>query len=225
MEGGRHFRSRALISFLRGRVAHVGLSSAVIDLNGAGMSFYATPQTLSHLTVGGEAKVFTSLIVREDSLTLFGFSSDEEREVFDVLLSVSGVGPRLALAVLAVHEPEAIRVAAHTGDGKAFTKVPGIGPKVAGRIVLELAGKLVPHGTAASAAPAMVAEAAWKPQVVAAMTSLGWSEKDATGSIEKAMADAPETAAAGNVAEILRTTLRWLGQDGARAGNRVGSRG
>ena len=214
-----------MISFLRGRVAHVGLSSAVIDLNGAGMSFYATPQTLSHLTVGAEAKLFTSLIVREDSLTLFGFSSDEEREVFDVLLSVSGVGPRLALAVLAVHEPEAIRVAAHTGDGKAFTKVPGIGPKVAGRIVLELAGKLVPHGTGAAAAPAMVAEAAWKPQVVAAMTSLGWSEKDATGSIDKAMADAPETAAAGNVAEILRTTLRWLGQDGARAGNRVGSRG
>ena len=214
-----------MISFLRGCVAHVGLSSAVIDLNGAGMSFYATPQTLSHLTVGAEAKVFTSLIVREDSLTLFGFSSDEEREVFDILLSVSGVGPRLALAVLAVHEPEAIRVAAHTGDGKAFTKVPGIGPKVAGRIVLELAGKLVPHGTAAAAAPAVVAEAAWKPQVVAAMTSLGWSEKDATGSIEKAMADAPETAAAGNVAEILRTTLRWLGQDGARAGNRVGSRG
>lgn len=214
-----------MISFLRGTVAHVGLSSAVIDLNGAGMSVYATPQTLSHLKTGEEAKLFTSLIVREDSLTLFGFSHDDEREVFDVLLSVSGVGPRLALAVLAVHEPEAIRVAAHTGDGKAFTKVPGIGPKVAGRIVLELAGKLVPHGTAPGAAPAAVVETAWKPQVVAAMTSLGWSEKDATGSIDKAMADSPDTAADGNVAEILRTTLRWLGQDGARAGNRVGSRG
>ncbi len=138
-----------MISFLRGTVAHVGLSSAVIDLNGAGMSVNATPQTLSSLRVGEEGKLFTSLIVREDSLTLFGFGSDDEREVFDVLLSVSGVGPRLALAVLAVHEPEAIRVAAHSGDGKAFTKVPGIGPKVAGRIVLELAGKLVPHGTAA----------------------------------------------------------------------------
>ena len=142
-----------MISFLRGTVAHVGLSSAVIDLNGAGMSVNATPQTLSGLRVGEEGKLFTSLIVREDSLTLFGFSSDDEREVFDILLSVSGVGPRLALAVLAVHDPEAIRVAAHTGDGKAFTKVPGIGPKVAGRIVLELAGKLVPHGTGAAAAP------------------------------------------------------------------------
>jgi Holliday junction DNA helicase RuvA len=214
-----------LISFLRGTVAHVGLSTAVIDLNGAGMSVYATPQTLSKLRTGEEGKLFTSLIVREDSLTLFGFASDDEREVFDVLLSVSGVGPRLALAVLAVHDPESIRVAAHTGDSKTFTKVPGIGPKVAGRIVLELAGKLVPHGAAPSAAPAPSGEMVWKPQVVAAMTSLGWSEKDATGSIDKALADAPELADQGNVAEILRTTLRWLGQDGARAGNRVGSRG
>jgi holliday junction DNA helicase RuvA len=214
-----------LISFLRGTVAHVGLSSAVIDLNGAGMSVNATPQTLSSLRVGEEGKLFTSLIVREDSLTLYGFGSDDEREVFDVLLSVSGVGPRLALAVLAVHEPEAIRVAAHSGDGKAFTKVPGIGPKVAGRIVLELAGKLVPHGTAGGTAPAASSEADWKPQVIAAMTSLGWSEKDATASIDKSLADAPDVAEKGNVAEILRTTLRWLGQDGARAGNRVGARG
>ena len=214
-----------MISFLRGTVAHVGLSTAVIDLNGAGMSVFATPQTLSGLRAGEEGKLFTSLIVREDSLTLFGFATDDEREVFDVLLSVSGVGPRLALAVLAVHDPEAIRVAAHTGDSKTFTKVPGIGPKVAGRIVLELAGKLVPHGTAGSAAAPTAAEAAWKPQVVAAMTSLGWSEKDASSSIDKALADEPEVSFRGNVPEILRTTLRWLGQDGARAGNRVGSRG
>jgi len=102
---------------------------------------------------------------------------------------------------------------------------PGIGPKVAGRIVLELAGKLVPHGTGSGAAPETAIKAEWKPQVVAAMTSLGWSEKDATGSIDKAMADSPELVEAGNVAQILRATLRWLGQDGARAGNRVGSRG
>ncbi|MEO5313072.1 Holliday junction branch migration protein RuvA [Pseudarthrobacter sp. CC12] len=214
-----------MISFLRGTVAHVGLSTAVIDLNGAGMSVNATPQTLSRLRVGDEGQLFTSLIVREDSLTLFGFSSDDEREVFDVLLSVSGVGPRLALAVLAVHDPEAVRVAAHTGDSKTFTKVPGIGPKVAGRIVLELAGKLVPHGTPAAAGAATPAEASWKPQVVAAMTSLGWSEKDASASIDKALADDPEVSFRGNVPEILRTTLRWLGQDGARAGNRVGTRG
>jgi len=84
----------------------------------------------------------------------------------------------------------------------------------------------VPHGTAAGAtAPAPSSETVWKPQVVAAMTSLGWSEKDATSSIDKSLADSPELAENGNVAEILRATLRWLGQDGARAGNRVGARG
>jgi Holliday junction DNA helicase RuvA len=94
--------------------------------------------------------------------------------------------------------------------------------------VLELAGKLVPHGTAGAAgaaAPLASAESVWKPQVIAAMTSLGWSEKDAAASIDKSLADSPDLAANGNVAEILRATLRWLGQDGARAGNRVGARG
>ncbi|MDJ0320037.1 Holliday junction branch migration protein RuvA [Pseudarthrobacter sp. PS3-L1] len=214
-----------MISFLRGTVAHVGLSTAVIDLNGVGMSVQATPQTLSTLSLGEEGTVHTSLIVREDSLTLFGFSSEDEREVFDILLSVSGIGPRLALAVLAVHEPETIRVAAHSSDSKTFTKVPGIGPKVAGRIVLELAGKLVPHGTAGSPATVSAADAAWKPKVIAAMTSLGWSEKDAAINIDKALADDPEVVFRGNVAEILRTTLRWLGQDISRTNARAGTRG
>ncbi|GAB2765784.1 Holliday junction branch migration protein RuvA [Sinomonas soli] len=213
-----------MISFLRGPVAHVGLSSGVIDVNGAGLAFWATPQTLAGLRVGEEATVHTSLVVREDSLTLFGFADGEEREVFEVLLGVSGVGPRLALAVLAVHSPEAVRVAAHSEDAKAFTKVPGIGPKVGARLVLELKGKLVPLGTGEE--PASVApgnDAPWKAQVIEAMASLGWSEKDAAASIEKAMADAPEVAASGSVPEILRATLRWLGQ-GARA-LKAGARG
>jgi holliday junction DNA helicase RuvA len=210
-----------MISFVRGPVASVGLSQAVIDVHGVGMMVHATPATLGTLQVGREATLTTSMIVREDSMTLFGFASPDEREVFDVLLSVSGIGPRLALAVLAVLPPEAIRVAVAGGDGKTFTKVPGIGPKVAGRIVLELAGKLVPHGTAAEPLPV---QPDWKPQVVAAMTSLGWSEKDAATSIDKATADEDELLATGNVAAILRTTLRWLGQDGARTGARAGSR-
>ena len=215
-----------MIASLTGRVTGHTVGGVVLTVGGVGLAVQTTPGTRARLRSGDDAFLATTLIVREDSLTLYGFVSDDEREVFDVLLSVSGVGPRLALAVLAVHEPEAIRVAAHSGDGKAFTKVPGIGPKVAGRIVLELAGKLVPHGTAAgTTAPAASSETVWKPQVVAAMTSLGWSEKDATSSIDKSLADSPELAEKGNVAEILRATLRWLGQDGARAGNRVGARG
>ncbi|MHA7274505.1 MULTISPECIES: Holliday junction branch migration protein RuvA [unclassified Arthrobacter] len=204
-----------MISSLRGTVSHVGLNSAVLDVNGFGMQILATPQTLATLRTGQEAQVFTAMIVREDSMTLFGFEEADQREVFETLLGVSGVGPRLALAVLAVHAPEAIRVAASSGDDKAFSKVPGIGPKGARRIVLELADKLVPLGTA-GAPP----KNAWQGQVLTAMMGLGWSEKDATTAIDAATAEAPEVAASGNVGDILKLTLRRLGQDGARASAR-----
>ncbi|MBG0741613.1 Holliday junction branch migration protein RuvA [Paeniglutamicibacter antarcticus] len=218
-----------MISFVRGPVAQIGLSSAVIDVHGIGMLVHAAPKTLGGLRTGQEATLVTSMIVREDSMTLYGFANSSEREVFDVLLSVSGIGPRLALAVLAVHEPETIRVAVAGADGKTFTKVPGIGPKVAGRIVLELTGKLLPEGTGASGSTAAGAAgpAAWKPQVIAAMTGLGWSEKDAAMSIDKATADEPVLLENANVAAILRATLRWLGQDVARvpSAGRAGARG
>ena len=204
-----------MISSLRGVVSHVGLNSAVIDVHGLGMLVQATPQTLATLRTGSEASIHTAMIVREDSMTLYGFADADQREVFEILLGVSGVGPRIALAVLAVHTPEAIRVAASTGDDKAFSKVSGIGPKGARRIVLELADKLVPHGTAENpAAPR------WQEQVLAAMTGLGWSEKDATAAIEDAAAEHPDVAAAGNVGEILKLTLRRLGTDGARTASR-----
>ncbi|GAB3540419.1 Holliday junction branch migration protein RuvA [Arthrobacter tecti] len=202
-----------MISSLTGTVSHVDLHSAVLDVNGFGMLVQATPQTLSNLRVGNQARVFTALIVREDSMTLFGFSEPEEREVFETLLGVSGVGPRLALAVLAVHTPEVIRVAASSGDDKAFSKVPGIGPKGARRIVLELADKLVPL----ESGPTAAASNPWQGQVLAAMMGLGWSEKDAGAAIDAAVQDSPEVAAAGNVGSILKLTLRRLGQDGARA--------
>ncbi|WP_051298504.1 Holliday junction branch migration protein RuvA [Arthrobacter castelli] len=201
-----------MISSLQGTVAEVHLNSAIIDVNGFGMLVQATPQTLSGLHAGREARVCTSMVVREDSMTLYGFETGEQREVFETLIGVSGVGPRLALAVLAVHQPEAIRVAASDGDDKAFSKVPGIGPKGARRIVLELAGKLVPLDDTAQPQTGE----SWKPQVLDAMTSLGWSEKDATSAIEQATKDAPEVAARGDVGEILRLTLRMLGQDGSK---------
>ncbi|WP_159619190.1 Holliday junction branch migration protein RuvA [Arthrobacter zhaoguopingii] len=206
-----------MISSLRGTVASVGLQSAVLDVHGFGMQVQATPQTLATLRVGGEAQVFTTMVVREDSMTLFGFEDAEQREVFDTLLAISGVGPRLALAVLAVHTPEAIRIAASSGDDKAFSKVPGIGPKGARRIVLELAGKLVPLE-----APG-VPKNTWQGQVLTAMIGLGWSEKDAGAAIDAATAEAPEVAATGDVAQILKLTLRRLGSDGARSSARAKS--
>ncbi|WP_287930000.1 Holliday junction branch migration protein RuvA [Arthrobacter sp.] len=209
-----------MISFVRGPVAHLSLAQAVIDVNGVGMLVHATPKTLGGLRLGEEGTLTTSMIVREDSMTLYGFADAEEREVFDILMGVSGIGPRLALAILAVLEPETIRRGVAGGDGKAFTKVPGVGPKVAGRIVLELKDKLKPTGVGATAAaPAAHVPLEWKDQVVAAMTSLGWNEKDALKSIDAAVAADPELAEGANVPAILRATLRWLGQDGARQGS------
>ncbi len=206
-----------MISFVRGPVAVLTLAQAVIDVNGVGMLVHATPKTLGNLRLGEEATLTTAMIVREDSMTLFGFADEAEREVFDVLLTVSGIGPRLALAILSVLEPESIRVGVANGDGKIFTKVPGVGPKVAGRIVLELKGKLKPTGVTTAAAPAAAAVMEWKDQVVAAMTSLGWNERDALKAIDAAVAAEPELAEDGNVAAVLRATLRGLGQDNSRA--------
>lgn len=205
-----------MISFVRGPVASLSLAQAVIDVNGVGMLVIATPKTLGKLHVGEEATLVTAMVVREDSMTLYGFADDREREIFDVLTSVSGIGPRLALAILSVLEPESIAAGVANGDGKVFTKVPGVGPKVAGRIVLELKGKLHPQATPGAPAPTVSAPMAWKDQVVAAMTSLGWNERDANKAIDATITAEPELGEGGNVAAVLRATLRWLGQDQTR---------
>ena len=167
-----------MIASLTGHVTHVGIESAILDVNGFGMLVRATARTLSNLRTGSTATLLTSMIVREDSMTLYGFAEPAEREVFEMMLSVSGIGPRIALAVLSVHTATEVERAVATGDDKAFTKVPGIGPKSARRIVLELAGKLIlSEGQAAQGI-------AWKPQVMDALTSLGWSEKDADAAID-----------------------------------------
>lgn len=203
-----------MISTLRGMPTQVNLNSAIIEVGGFGMLIQATPQTLSTLHVGREALVHTSMVVREDSMTLFGFASGEEREVFEILIGVSGIGPRTGLAILAVHTPEDVRVAASTKDVKAFTKVSGIGPKGAERIVLELSGKLVPTGVVT--AGGVSAAPAWEPQVIEALTGLGWTDRDANKALEALAKSDPDITANGSVPEILRAVLRSLGR-GTRA--------
>src|SRR5260370_16704755 len=125
-------------------VAGVAPDGAVIEVGGVGMRVQCTPGTLATLKPGEPAQVATSLVVREDSLTLYGFTSDDERNVFELLQTASGVGPRLALAMLAVHAPDALRRAVATDDLGALTMVPGIGKKGAEPIVLELRDRLAP---------------------------------------------------------------------------------
>ncbi len=135
-----------MISSIRGEVLDVALDHVVIEACGIGYRVNATPSTLSTLRRGVEARLVTAMIVREDSMTLFGFPDSDARDLFWTLLSVSGVGPKIALATLAVHDAPALRQALADSDVTALTRVPGIGKRSAERMVLELRDKVGPVG-------------------------------------------------------------------------------
>jgi Holliday junction DNA helicase RuvA len=199
-----------VIAFVSGQVAAAGPDGAVIDVHGVGLAVQCTPATLAGLRVGDHAKVPTSLVVREDSLTLFGFADDDERTVFELLQTASGVGPRLALAMLAVHTPNALRRAVATEDLTALTKVPGIGKKGAQRIVLELKDRLGgPVGDGAAEVRAPAAAEAWRTQVQMGLINLGWSAKDADAAVDAVAADL-DGAEAPPVAALLKSALKKL---------------
>jgi Holliday junction DNA helicase RuvA len=200
-----------VIAHLTGTVAGIRLDSAVLDVNGVGYLVHATPGTLGTLRHGATVTLFTSLVVREDPMTVFGFADDDERAVFETVQSVSGVGPRLALAMLAVHSPEALRAAVAGEDLKALERVPGIGRKSAQRIVLELSGKLgapVGTGAAAAAGPGAGSPDARRDEVVAALVGLGWTQKVAEEAVDAVASDAEGDATSGTPSEQLASTLR-----------------
>jgi len=200
-----------VIAFVRGRVAAAGVEGAVVDVGGVGFHVQCTPTTLAALRVGEEAQVPTSLVVREDSLTLFGFADDDERTVFEMLQTASGVGPRVALAMLATHAPNALRKAVASADVKALTLVPGIGPKGAQRIILELKDKLgLPIdglGTEVRV-PAQRAEP-WRDQVAAGLQNLGWSGKEADKAVDAVAAEL-DGGPVPPVAALLKAALKKL---------------
>jgi Holliday junction DNA helicase RuvA len=203
-----------MIAHLHGTVAGVSPDGAVIDVGGVGLRVQCTPDTLATLRPGEPARVATSLVVREDSLTLFGFGSDDERNVFELLQTASGIGPRLALAMLAVHSPDALRKAVASEDLKALTMVPGIGTKGAQRIVLELRDRLGAASDLTGAhGPAPVAKAApsWRDQVASGLMNLGWSARDADTAIAAVEAEYAQAGGAiPDVAGALRAALRKL---------------
>ena len=184
-----------MIYHLAGKVTAVAPDGAVIEVGGVGLLVQCTPGTLATLRPGEHARVATSLVVREDALTLFGFATDDERDVFVLLQTASGVGPRLALAMLAVFTPDALRRAVLSEDVAALTRVPGIGRKGAQRIVLELAGRLgAPGAGSPGAADGVVtaqrgAPAPWRQQVQAGLVNLGWQARDADQAIAAVEAD------------------------------------
>ena len=201
-----------MIAFVRGRVAQVGLTSVVVDLGGVGLEVNCTPGTIATLRTGAEATLPTSMVVREDSLTLFGFLDEDERTLFELVQTASGVGPKLAQAMLAVLPPDELRRAVTTEDVRALTRVPGIGQKGAQRIILELKDRIgAPTGAGLPAAvmPSQ-AEPAWRAQVREGLVGLGWSSKEADRAVEVVAATPEGSAPSPDVAGLLRAALRTL---------------
>ncbi|MCA2226697.1 Holliday junction branch migration protein RuvA [Nonomuraea aurantiaca] len=197
-----------MIASVAGQVTAITPYGAVIEVGGVGILTHCTPATLAALRVGEEARLATSLVVREESLTLYGFATADERTVFELLQTASGVGPKVALAMLAVHTPNALRVAVASADLKALTKVPGIGPKGAQRIVLELKDRLgTPDEAVDAALNGNRRAAAWRDQVHSGLVGLGYSGKDADEAIA---AVEPEAGDDPQVAVLLKAALRSL---------------
>lgn len=206
-----------MIAFVSGPVAALAPTTAVIEVGGIGMAVQCTPGTLAALRIGKDAKLATSLVVREDSLTLYGFADDDERQIFELLQTASGVGPRLAQAMLATHSPDALRIAVSTGDEKALTAVSGIGKKGAQKLLLELKDRLgEPVGTGGHIGrqgPAGGSPAGWREQLHSALVGLGYAGREADEAVE-AVAPQAEAAAAGGgqppVPQLLRAALQTL---------------
>ncbi|MFD5030518.1 Holliday junction branch migration protein RuvA [Streptomyces sp. NPDC058220] len=204
-----------MIAFVSGPVAALAPTTAVIEVGGIGMAVQCSPGTLAALRIGQQAKLATSLVVREDSLTLYGFADDDERQVFELLQTASGVGPRLAQAMLAVHAPDTLRIAVATGDEKALTAVPGIGKKGAQKLLLELKDRLgEPVGAAAGRQGIGAAAAAsWSDQLHAALIGLGYATREADDAVALVTPQAEAAVAAGDqppVPRLLRAALQSL---------------
>lgn len=203
-----------MIDSLNGEVLSIGLDHAVIECGGVGYRFLATPQTLGRLTRGEQRRVMTSMVVKDDGITLFGFSDADSREMFHKLQGVSGLGPKLALAALSVFDPGELSSRIANGDAKGIQTIPGVGKKMAERIVLELKDKVeaflpaqsTPAGAAASLSSAGASLAA--EQVVEALQGLGFNERQARPVVDALVEETPEE----DASALLRKALSQLGK-------------
>lgn len=200
-----------MISSIRGEVLSIDLDHAVVEVGGVGLAVHAVPATLATLRRGEQARLTTALVVREDSLTLYGFADPEARGLFGLLQTVSGVGPRLALATLAVLDPETLRGALAEGDLAVLTSVPGIGRKGAERLVVELrdkVGAVAPRGTADPASGG----GATRIQVVEALVGLGFAVRQAEQAVEAVLGEGSDGGHA-DTSAVLRSALSRLGRN------------
>jgi holliday junction DNA helicase RuvA len=199
-----------MISSVRGRVLSVGLDHVVVEVGGVGLAVRATPSTLAALVRGEEASLATSLVVREDSLTLYGFADTDARDLFGLLQTVSGIGPRLALAMLAVLEPDQLRNALGDGDIAMLTQVPGIGRKGAERLIIELRDKVGALQSTLTAAVGGGGQPAGRVRgsVVEALVGLGFATKQAEAAVDGVLLEN----GASDTSAVLRKALATLGR-------------
>lgn len=198
-----------MISFLRGRLASVRGDVVIIDMGAVGVQAHVTASVLSSFVVGSIVDLPATLVVREESLTLYGFATDDEREVFELLQTVSGVGPKVALSIISTLGTDALRVAIAREDLAALTKVSGVGKKGAERLIIELRDKIGIVSASATAAPVTDG---WQSQVRSALLGLGWAPRDADAAISKVEVDSAHAGdiSSGDVAALLRAALRGL---------------
>lgn len=200
-----------MISSISGEVLDIALDHVVIEASGVGYRINATPDTLGTLSRGSVSRLLTTMIVREDSMTLYGFSDSESRELFSLLLSVSGVGPRIAMATLAVLDPQSLRTALADSNVAALTRVPGIGKRGAERMIVELRDKvdaIVAAGntTIVQSGPGTVNSV--RDQIVEALTGLGFPAKQAEDATDSVLVESPDA----STSAALRSALAYLGK-------------
>jgi Holliday junction DNA helicase RuvA len=200
-----------VISSIRGEVLSIGLDHAVVEVGGVGLAVHAVPATLATLRRGEQARLTTALVVREDSLTLYGFADPEARGLFGLLQTVSGFGPRLALATLAVLDPATLRGALAEGDLAVLTSVPGVGRKGAERLVVELRDKVGGIAPRAATEPAGGGGAA-RIQVVEALVGLGFAARQAEQAVEAVLGEGSDGSSA-DTSAVLRSALTRLGRN------------
>ncbi|MCX6421558.1 MAG: Holliday junction branch migration protein RuvA [Actinobacteria bacterium] len=198
-----------MIAFVRGRVVEIGLERVVLDVGGLGMQLTCPTGSLNHLRTDEIATVHTALVVREDSWTMYAFANAEQRGDFEILQTVSGVGPRLALAMIATLNPTDLRKAIDRSDLVTLTKVPGVGRKGAQRLVIELTGKL---GAVAGDSGFVNQPTGWRDSVSAGLVSLGWSGREADAAVDAISDEATlmEANDSVDVSALLRLALRSL---------------
>jgi Holliday junction DNA helicase RuvA len=198
-----------MIAQLTGTVAAVGESYAVVDVRGVGYAVHAGAHTLANLKVGAETVLAISTIVREDSITLHGFNTAEERDLFELLQSAQRIGPRIARDAIEVLSPDALRYAIATGDTATLSRIPGVGKKGAERIVLDLADKVGPVDLGGVPKQAGNRPGGWRTQVSQGLQALGWSAKEADTAIAKLDAEGADGT---DVPTLLKQAIRLLGK-------------